>query len=301
MSFANSFSLLSSSGAAHGTPTSGKKNTLSPLGTTSKILPGSGARFLPAPIRAIPKNSPPPKATEPEMVPSLRFPVPTLPPSSAVRINRFYKKYPVPRDLRPYIPHAAKGCYCSHPDAIHHVHRCVQRTVFDYTGVPTAPKSMRSPTGKPSRKTRYASFNKDNLVSYAKAAKAVGPISRPEGRFVVVNEGWRLNKNRGSPWIHETKPEDWKYARPPIGHVEFTSVTKYDWRKDNRKWEHKTIIPNALDSDAYRQHTLGIQSDDKGRIPLPEEVNAIYKKGKVNTPFKVYNTQLKRNYTEQKG
>ena len=299
MSFENSFSLLSRTGVAPGTPTfsrgSPRQNTF------GNALPNSGARHLQAPVRALPKNSPPPaKAQVPEMVPSLRIPVPTSAPH-AVRLNRNYKKYPVPMGSRPYMPHAAKGCHCSHPDAIHHVHRCVQKVVFDYKGVPTAPKSMRSPTGQSSRNTRCASLShKDNLVSYAKAAKAVGPVSRPQGRPVIVNEGWRYNKDRGSPWIHNAKPEEWSYGPPNNAHVQFRPVTKNDWHKGNRQWKNKTNIPNALDSDAYRQHFLGIASDERGRIPLPEEITQIYKKGKVNTPFNVYKTQLKRN-TEQKG
>ncbi len=296
MSFENSFSSLSSAVVSGpGTKTGSTSRRIgrepAPLVSTRDWL-SSGPLAVRPPKMTYFRSFP--SLSEVNLSPPLLSTKGTLP----VRVERSVTRLPAPSgstkayikystDSKPYTPHIRKGCICSHPDAIHHVHRCVPRVKFSYENVPKAPRAMLNPTGMKSVYTRKTSSNKDNLVTFANAAKTVGSY-KPSSP--IKSNDWKLTTPRGSAWIHETKNSDWSANGYAMN--KFDSQRKYYWHSYHREWKYKTNHSDALKSDAYRQHTLQIKSDEKGRTPLPEEIKTLYNQKKVNTPSIKYNKSL---------
>ena len=295
MSFTNSFASLAPSSSASGTTTSGPASGTQVLQQASSSV----ASLTKPPFRPVYANN----YTRVEEIPSGHRMAYYLDPSNYSRATKgvvYCKKYT--RETNYYMPNAAYGCICPFPEARWLVHRCVAAPVTVLPpaaapiAAPIAPKAMLRPSGKSKKNTRCASLlNKDYLVSYANRVKTGGPIARPKGRYTFGNKNCRFDESEPVAWIHQAVSRD--LDRP---YSKFKSSTKTYWHKGERLWKHKTYHPNPLDSDAYRQHHLGIQSDERGRIPTPATFTQILKKGKVNIPFIMSKNKLKLS-TDKNG
>ena len=292
MSFTNSFASLSSSVCAPGTTTIGQLN-----GTKSQQQPSSSVSSTKPQSNYVPfKPTYANNFTSVEEIPSGHRMAYYLDPSNNSRATKgvvYCKKYT--RETNYYMPNAAYGCICPFFEARYYAHRCVAAPVTVLPpaaapiAAPIAPRAMLRPSGKFKNYTRCASLlNKDNLVSYAKTLKTGGPISRPKGRYTFGNKNCRFDESTPIAWIHQAVSRD--LDRP---YTRFKSSIKSYWNKGDRSWKTKTTLPNPMDSDAYRQHHLGIQSDERGRIPTPETFTQILQKGKVNIPFYTSKNKLK--------
>src|SRR6266576_345727 len=100
------------------------------------------------------------------------------------------------------------------------------------------------------------------------------PVGSYKPRSPIKSNDWKLTTPRGSAWVHETKNSDWSANGYAVN--KFNSQRKYYWHSYHREWKYKTNHSDALKSDAYRQHTLQIKSDEQGRTPLPEEIKTLY-------------------------
>lgn len=205
-------------------------------------------------------------------------------------------------ELAQYQPNRRFGCCCPFQGATDYVHRCApKKKNSERKPVPTGPKNPVRPSGK--YYTRSQSHtDKSNLVSYASTCRTGGPIGRPKKRFDNVSTNWRQDRERGSSWGPRTNNESWAMSQDDkLAVTKFQPKTWDRVDRHNKKWTQSTYIANPLDSDAYRQHHLGIQPDKDGRTPFPPEVKVLRQKGKVKIPLINKMAQLTLNTGAKMG